>query len=563
MMKSLLFAVYLALCCCFALANDDNAELQEYLPIARKLYDGKTIEALRMAEDLSERNHFASTLLYLVYSRGYCGQQIDYAKTAMYFDRLYGEYNDSFPGQRFHDEEFRNVWSEMLVPPVGNQRSITLKTWNAQGRTVQQKINLRGEQPLKNCYFEKTRMMGNIAGASIWAVISRSNPDRGVSGQRIRQEAIRYGSIDALYGITHPNFKHFSSGMLEMESNYNDICKAAESGHIPAKIMLASVLLAPENKYKYAPDEAYQLLNSVIKELETYKSTPCKHYLQDLENAQFLLSLLPDPSLSTEKLASQYNAGGDSRKTAAYLKILASRSDHPLCEIYKIIQLPLKEQENAFLQAAERGNPEIIALLLRQKNNQQGYWRLLYLAGKHNIDAKYNPQPNQSFYLQSYVALENSRFQMNQEEYRKALKQLAEVYPDAKTQYLRIFGSADDNSSERFRFEVSNPEAIKVTRENAPAGNFYVLEIQQDSQQNYVDVFIKPGRFIFSVRPHFADGKAFPAPSSSDIWTCIQYPDGNVSTYNGMGANTYGKCPERIRINIEAGNKKSFLEITL
>ena len=152
---------------------------------------------------------------------------------------------------------------------------------------------------------------------------------------------------------------------------------------------------------------------------------------------------------------------------------------------------------------------------------------------------------------------------MKEDVYRKALKQLGSVYPEAQKQYTRYFGSDADNRSERFRFEVSNPEAIKVTRENVPAGNFYVLEIQQDTQQNYVDIFINPGRFNFVIMPHYANGKAFPTPPSSAIWTQMQYPDGKISTTYGMGSNTYGKCPERIRINIEPGSKKGFLKIRL
>ena len=328
--------------------------------------------------------------------------------------------------------------------------------------------------------------------------------------------------------------------------------------------MMAAILITPQNKYNvYDPDKAYQLLKSAIKELEAYKKTPCKHYLLDLDNAKFLLSLLPDPNQSTAKLASLYNAGDDKRKTAAYRKMLASRNDHPVCEIFKIFQLPLKDQENAFKQAAERGNPEIIAMLLRQKTNHSGYWKLLYLAGKYNIPAKHNPQPSQSFYSQSLVALERERTMMKEDAYRQALKQLGSVYPDAQQQYNRYFGSDTDNRSERFRFEVSNPDAIKVTRENAPAGNFYVLEIQQDTQQNYVDIFITPGRFMFSIRPHYANGKSFPMPRASDIWTVIQYPDGKTQQFNGNGVNTYGKCPERIRINIEPGRQKCFLKITL
>ena len=562
-MKKLLLTFLVILCIDPAFANNGNGELEEYLPVAQKLYDGKTVEALQMAEELSLRNHFASILLYLVYSRGYCGQSIDYQKTAKYFDRMLAGYNDSFPGSRFHSEEFRGVWRKMLVPPVGNQRSVTLKAWNAHGRVVNQKINLKGKQPLKNCYFEKTRIMGNIAGASIWAAMSRSNPDRRAAGQRIRQEAIRYGSIDALYGIIFADFKNFSYDPIGF-GDYKDICQAAENGHIPAKIMMAAIFMTPENKYKkYAPREAYNLLESAIKELETYKSTPCKHYLRDLENAKFLLSLLPDPAQSTEKLASLYNAGGDQRKAAAYREMLASRNDHPVCEIFKIFQMPLKDQDEAFKNAAERGNPEIIGMMIRQKTNSSGYWKLLYLAGKHNLEQKHNPKPSQSFYSQSLAALEQERTMMKEDGYRQALKLLGSVYPEAKAQYIRYFGSDEDNSSERFRFEVSNSDAIKVTRENIPAGNFYILEIKQDTQQNYVDIFIKPGRFNFSIMPHYANGKAFPAPKSSDIWSIMQYPDGKISTHNGMGANAYGKCPERIRINIEPGNKKSYLKIRL
>ena len=563
-MKKLLLTILAILCIAPAFAGDSNAELEEYLPVARKLYDGKTIEALQMAEELSPRNHFASILLYLVYSRGYCGQKIDYTKTAKYFNRLFGGYNDSFPGKRFHDEEFRTVWRKILVPPVGNQRSITLKTWNHNGRVVNQKINLKGKQPLKNCYFEKTRIMGNIAGASIWAAMSRSNPDRSVSGEHLRQTAAKFGSIDALYGITFSNFTNYSTDPIGLGSNYNDIREAAEAGHIPAKIMMAAILITPKNKYNvYDPDKAYKMLKSSIKELEAYKKTPCKHYQQDLANARFLLSLLPDPNQSTAKLASMYNAGADQRTAAAYRKLLASRNDHPDAEIFKIFQLPLKDQENAFKQAAERGNPGIIGIMIRRSSNLPEHWKYLYLAGKYNIDAKYNPQKKQSFYAQSLIALNNQRTMMSEDNFRKALKLLGSVYPEAQKQYTRYFGSDADNSSERFRFEVSNSDAIKVTRENVPAGNFYLLEIQQDTQQNYVDIFIKPGRFMFSIRPHYANGKSFPMPNSSDIWTFIKYPDGNFSTHNGIGTTASGKCPSRIRINIEAGNKKSFLKITL
>ncbi len=560
-MKKLLLTLLAILGIAPAFADNRNAELEEYLPVAQKLYDGKTAEALQMAEELSPRNHFASILLYLVYSRGYCGQSIDYPKTAKYFDRMLAGYNDSFPGSRFHHEEFSGVWRKMLVPPVGNQRSITLKTWNYQDRVIDQKINLKGKQPLKNCYFEKTRIMGNIAGASIWAAMSRSNPDRSVSGEHLRQTAAKFGSIDALYGITFSNFKNYSTDPIGF-GNYKDICKAAENGHIPAKIMMAAILITPQNKYNvYDPDKAYKMLKSSIKELEAYKKTPCKHYQLDLDKAKFLLSLLPDPNQSTEKLASLYNAGDDQRKAAAYRKLLASRNDHPICEIFKIFQLPLKDQENAFKNAAERGNPEIIALLLRRKSNQPDYWKYLYLAGKYNIDAKYNPHPERTFYSQALGAL--SIINMGHEEFRKALKQLAGVYPQAREEYILRYGSDADNSSERFRFEVSNPEAVKVTRENTPVGNFYILEIKQDTQQNYVDIFINPGRFNFVIMPHYANGKAFPTPPSSAIWTQMQYPDGKISTTYGMGSNTYGKCPERIRINIESGSKKGFLKIRL
>ena len=561
-MKKLLLTLLAILGIAPAFADNRNAELEEYLPVAQKLYDGKTVEALQMAEKLSPRNHFASILLYLVYSRGYCGQSIDYPKTAKYFDRMLAGYSDSFPGSRFHSEEFRDVWRNMLVPPVGNQRTITLKTWNYQGRVINQKINLKGKQPLKNCYFEKTRIMGNIAGASIWAAMSRSNPDRGEWGEHLRKTAVKFGSIDALFGITYSNFDHYSIDYISIGSNYTDINKAAEAGHIPAKIMIAAILLTPGNKYNnYDPGKAYKMLKSVIKELEAYEPTPCKHHRSDLKNARYLLSLLPDPALATEKLASLYNAGADRRKAAAYLKMIAGRNDHPVCELFKIFQLPLKDQDEALKKAAERGNPEIIALLLRRKTNQPDYWKYLYLAGKHNIDKKYNPHPERTFYSQSLGAL--SIINMGHEEFRKALKQLAGVYPQAREEYILRYGSDADNSSERFRFEVSNPEAIKVTRENTPVGNFYILEIKQDTQQNYVDIFIKPGRFNFVIMPHYANGKSFPMPNSSDIWTFIKYPDGNFSTHNGMGSNTYGKCPERIRINIESGSKKGFLKIRL
>ena len=190
------------LCCGAVFAEDDFTELQEYLPIAEKLYAGKTDEALQQAEQISSRNPFASALLYLVYSRGYCDRPIDYARTALYFDKFLPG-TDAYQGG-FHNDEFRDVWRAMRVPPVGEQRSITLKVMNDFGMLTQQKINLKGKYPLKECYSEKMRSIGSLAGYSIWVIFCRRFSELSELAKEARRQAIRLGSIDALYSVMVP-----------------------------------------------------------------------------------------------------------------------------------------------------------------------------------------------------------------------------------------------------------------------------------------------------------------------------------------------------------------------
>ncbi len=547
------------LCCGAVFAEDDLTELQEYLPIAEKLYAGKTDEALQQAEQISSRNPFASALLYLVYSRGYCDRPIDYARTALYFDKFLTG-TDAYQGG-FHNDEFRDVWRAMRVPPVGEQRSITLKVMNDFGMLTQQKINLKGKYPLKECYSEKMRSIGSLAGYSIWVIFCRRFSELSELAKEARRQAIRLGSIDALYSVMVPPDYHRQGRFWNVgEVNFENIAKASQAGHIPAKIMLAAILLVPGTEFRYAPDESRQLLEEAIQELESYQFTPCQHYEHDLETAKYLLSLLPNKNASTEKLLADIPYGTDVRKTAAYRQEIVKRNDHPMCDVFRVELLPEKERNKAFWEIAEKGNPEAIALLLRGNENGPDSWRALYLAGKYELPEQFNPQPGRSFFFQSLVALHLQRPMISMEQYRTSLQRLAEVYPDAKEEYVRDFGTQEDNCTERFRFEISDPERVKISRDDNSHGNIYILDVQQSNQQNYVDIFIQPGHFAFMCAPQPSPDAS--RPSNQDLWMQMQYPDGTAKQLNFYeGAN--GKCPERLRINIEPGKNNFVLKIQL
>lgn len=549
----------LFVCSVIALAKDDFTELQEYLPIAEKLYAGKTEEALQQAEQISDRNDFASVLLYLVYSRGYCGKQINYSKATRHFDNLIG--GNGYQ-RRFHEWEFADVWRKMRVPPVDEQRNVVLKVWNDDGTgIIPQKINLKGKYPLKDCYSEKMRSLGGIAGYSIWVVVQMQFSELSEFAKEARKQSIRLGSIDALYAVIVPSDYRMQGQFWNSgEVDFGNLEKASLAGHLPAKIMLAAAQLVPVSEYRYAPDESRRLLKEAIKELEAYQATPCQHYKQDLETARYLLSLLPDKNASTENLLEECPDGSDARKVAAYRQEIAQRNDHPMCDIFRVLQLPEKEQSMAFWEIAEKGNQEAITILLRQNRNRPDGWRALYLAGKHRLPDQFNPTPEKSFFLQALVALNLQKFSMGMEKYRETLQMLAEVYPEAKQQYIRDFGALEDNTAERFRFESSDPERVKISRDGTFDENFHTLEVQQNNQQNYMDIFIQPGRFAFFCSPQPSPNVSM--PSNLDFWIQMQYPDGTTRVAS-QWEQCEGKCPDRIRINVEPGKKTFVLKIHL
>ncbi|UKI31066.1 MAG: hypothetical protein L6W00_24965 [Lentisphaeria bacterium] len=115
-----------------------RAELEKFLPVLRLADRGDYPNAVIEAEKIVPGNRFAAIMLYLIYSRGYCGVPVDYQTAAKYFDMLFDF--------RFHTVEYYNLWKKYrFMPTVPNEKVTLLAWWRYE--TMQEVIPLRGEVP--------------------------------------------------------------------------------------------------------------------------------------------------------------------------------------------------------------------------------------------------------------------------------------------------------------------------------------------------------------------------------------------------------------------------------
>ena len=114
--KKIIISAILALMMPVLSARSVREDLEEYLPIARSIHAGNH-EALKDAEAIAPHNFFAAIMLYYVYTRGYFGREVDYAKAAKYFNSIPTDFKYDGLLFQFNMEESERLWEKGCLRP--------------------------------------------------------------------------------------------------------------------------------------------------------------------------------------------------------------------------------------------------------------------------------------------------------------------------------------------------------------------------------------------------------------------------------------------------------------
>lgn len=112
-----------------------QADFKEFLPPARLVHNGSFREGIAALEQIAPRNPFATAALYLIYSRGYCGESVNYRKAAQYLDSLFGTH--------FHNREWLVFWSQKRFPQVDDLSGVILQSLTEGGFAAVRQRRLR------------------------------------------------------------------------------------------------------------------------------------------------------------------------------------------------------------------------------------------------------------------------------------------------------------------------------------------------------------------------------------------------------------------------------------
>lgn len=537
------FAVTILLLAGMALFGESRPGLDEFLPVARKMRQETIDGSMKSLEAMAAKNDFAARALYLVYSRGYYGQPVDYAAAALNFDRIFD--HESI---HFWTGEYRNVWKPLRLPPTEKEQTVFIKAWGgsySNPRLIREKFILQGKYPLKSCYLEE---MANIGGVGARTLFSEWIGRADGSDKECRQLAIELGSAAAMYSA--------AGNPAITPEKLKLLCAAADAGHVPAMIDAAAALTREKGPIDLKA--ARQYLNAAVKKCDTYAPVGCKHAEDDLKRAKALLADIPDPDLTTPELLE----AGRKSPSATYSRLvigeIASRNDHPSCEYFRATRE--RDQRKALAMkksAVANGSPEAVRELLGASyTNDPDYWFTLYQAGKLGLPPL-DPRQKSGYYELAFGYLQASRAFFRGDEYQKGLATLGAVHPPAKKLYEAQFGGGE--TEELVTFQASNPEILKAEWTELQGWKALKISIKPSDQQEYVDIIRKPRSGErsggLSIRANIS------GLSSGMVWADLILPD---KSRKRLTVNEYysGAIPVRMRLNIAPGERNFELIIT-
>lgn len=470
-------------------ANITRKNYEEFLPVLEFLKKEDYKNAIVLAEKNADENIFSSVMLYLIYSRGYCGENSNYSKAAKYFNNLIGSYFGKEPGYMFWVYEYVNIWKKYRLTPNTPGETAEIKTWDATGMIMDEIVPLRGKYPLKKCYEERMRNIGGIGARTLY-LIAREQ----LVLDSILDEARNLGNAEAWAG-NHAPFEQrgmnperpplSQEGTINKpdESEYKNLKRAAELGYVPAKLRLARVLLtknfSPEG---FDLSGARKLLEDSIKECEKYSGTCCKHAETDLKYARDLLDVIPEKNTPVQELINRYDQlqakkwyVQDSSFLQFRMDILAemiSKMDHPDSLFFQALELPSTEynkKNQLFRSAAEKGSQKAIKMCLDgiYRHGHKDRWYFLYLAGK--FQTPYNGN-KQNYFNEAYCTLQEMRYQIPPPEYFNILSVLAPHHKQAEEEYRKL--------SKELVFDISISDKRSLSAEKRNDGGFHSVEIK-------------------------------------------------------------------------------------
>ncbi len=484
-------------------AMTTRKHLSAFRPVLDLYQKGSVAEAVSLAETLGDENTFASIFLYLMYSRGYNGIAIDNQKAGKYFSNLIGSYEWKEPGFTLYLFDYKNIWKKYRLTPTYPNEKVTISAWSNIGTVMEEIIPLRGKYLLRECYEEKMQNIGGVGARTLY-FIGREQ----VALEDLLQEAKKLGSAEAWVGFEFAPFEYRGINPertpLEKESinhpskeEFTNLEKAAELGYVPAKITLARILVTPNFKHaEFDSERARKLLQEVITECSNYEKIGCKHALTDLKYAKALLAIIPPANTTSEELNRIYEKLQQSKAKAfdhnfidfqlSILKnILNKRSDNPESLFFQAESIPnhkWQEKNAAMLKAAEAGSKQATFYCLSRMSGDRNYWKVLILAGKHNLP--YHGSYG-SFFNESYKKIHELKYQIPPSEYQKMLIELAPYHREAKAELDKL------SQNEKLNFEFISDDNATVKCQLLPNGGQPMIKINASPSDTERHITIK------------------------------------------------------------------------
>lgn len=523
-----------------------QAEFEEFLPPARLVHSGSHDKGIAVLEQLAPRNPFAAATLYLIYSRGYCGKSIDYPKAARYLDSLFGTF--------FCGTERMVFWSPRRFPPVDKVTSVILHDELGPSR-----YELRGDHPLKACYTEQMLAIGGVIPRVIFEM---TWPEKPAPWNRQAIETARaMGNPAALLWLRDRNIDRKSP---EFAAYLKRLEQAAELGHVPAMIELATYCQKNGFGFPINHRRAGELLRAAEKKLLSYSAAGCRHAEPDREKVRRMLHSVPDFTRSTAELLedmrrNQSNSHPDPLLDEALADEIGKRNDNVECAFFRLRprlytgRVP-RELLQEVKKIAEAGSSNAIRYLFSQSDSRRQYY-YCYLAGKHGVPLPGLATP-EACYKKAFQLLQSLKYGPSANEYFDGLKLLAPVLPAAQEEYEREFGREETKAADT-AIRVARKEFARPEWETVQGHRRLRIFVRACDQPNYLDFTLKPvpGERYYELAVH-----SLTSLPSNEVWIDLLLADG--SRKRCFVNNSYhGKRPVRFRINI-APTKKNF-ELTV
>lgn len=479
-MKTFLWAGVLLVLAVLTPAVTANDIVADFLPIAEQINQGRNAEGIKAAVAAAPKNPLAAALLYLIYSRGYCGEPVDYRKTMDYYKLAFAL---QLPGRGFCDKEYDRVLRSAQLPPSGGFSQITVPGWY--GDKI---IPLHGQRPFKECYGEVMANIGGLPARVLYESGEELSPNPQPVKQAMRREAARLGNPLAMMAPVEP-----SGTYLSTQEQLGRVRAAADAGYVPAMLIVADAL-SGNSRQKFMPLDpatARKYAKQAEKICIHYADSPFGNIDSDLKKARELTAMLVWTDRSTPEILAEWKRDNTNEgKVAMLIAILKTRNDSPECAFlrgHELYQTNPEEGTRQIEAAAEAGSVLALRHLLNSGRNSTNYWRYLYWAGKYGLPEK----DGGNYFYQAKGELDQQQIRMSPTEYRANFGLLAQANPVLMEEYVRMYRVRPGETADPATLpivQVDDPETVSVQPiPDFPGGCAYRCIFKASKQRHYAE----------------------------------------------------------------------------